>query len=141
MNILLLEDSITCAQLFIETARRLRNGTPWTVTHVTSFVEADKCWRSFDIVVTDLDLPDSKPDRTIEWISSISPHVPVAVYSGNQQKGIVDRCLSAGAAGFVPKNSMTDQSIYETLKTAVALSSQEELQRRLTAHHEVCTQL
>lgn len=61
----------------------------------------------FDIVLLDLVLLDSMADETIAAIPKIKElaHAPVVVLSGVLDPSAKDRCLAAGAAAFVPKET------------------------------------
>lgn len=59
----------------------------------------------FDLVLLDLALPDAVSVTALEVLRLRHPEVPVLVLSGSQDAGTVDRCLRAGAAGFLPKTA------------------------------------
>lgn len=137
MNILLIEDSQTCAEIFFAYARTLQNGKRWTIDHVTHLSHL-RHWTGFDVIVTDLSLPDSSAKETVAWIGEATKFVPVIVLSGNPDKTIIDACLEAGAVGFLSKDSLSTTQIATTLRTAVQLSSRSELQKRLNRLEAVC---
>ena len=58
-----------------------------------------------DLVVLDLNLPDTVGTSGIEAIRARFPRVPVMVLSGASDRGTIDRCLRAGASGFLPKTA------------------------------------
>ena len=68
----------------------------------------------FDLVLLDLALPDAVSVSGLEVLRLRHPDLPVLVLSGAQDAATVDRCLRAGAAGFLPKTARV-----ERLATAV----------------------
>lgn len=58
-----------------------------------------------DLVLLDLNLPDTIGTSGIETLRQRFPRVPVMVLSGSADRATVDRCLRAGASGFLPKTA------------------------------------
>jgi DNA-binding NarL/FixJ family response regulator len=57
----------------------------------------------FDLILLDLNLPDTVGTSGIETLRQRFPRVPVMVLSGATDRATIDRCLRAGASGFLPK--------------------------------------
>lgn len=68
-----------------------------------------------DLVLLDLKMPSDRSDTTatgltgLIYLRSHSPQVPVVVVSATDNPAVIRRCLSLGAAGFVPKSSPVDE--------------------------------
>lgn len=62
-----------------------------------------------DLVLLDLNLPDTVGTSGIEAIRLRFPRMPVMVMSGEADRGTIDRCLRAGACGFLPKTASSDR--------------------------------
>ncbi|MCA3177660.1 MAG: response regulator transcription factor [Burkholderiaceae bacterium] len=67
-----------------------------------------------DLVLLDLDLPDTVGTSGVETLRQRFPRVPVMVLSAAHDRATIDRCLRAGASGFLPKTASG-----ERLRTAV----------------------
>ncbi|MFN7643368.1 MAG: response regulator [Burkholderiales bacterium] len=59
----------------------------------------------FDLILLDLNLPDTVGTSGIETLRQRFPRVPVMVLSGATDRATIDRCLRAGASGFLPKTA------------------------------------
>jgi DNA-binding NarL/FixJ family response regulator len=68
----------------------------------------------FDIVLLDLNLPDTVGTSGIEALRARFPRTPVMVLSAAADRATIDRCLRAGACGYLPKSAAQ-----ERLATAV----------------------
>jgi two-component system response regulator PilR (NtrC family) len=58
---------------------------------------------SFDLCLTDMQLPDGDGLELVEWIQQYSPNVPVAVITAHGNMEIAVRALKLGAFDFVSK--------------------------------------
>ncbi len=58
-----------------------------------------------DLVLLDLNLPDTVGTSGVESIRQRFPRVPVMVLSAAHDRATIDRCLRAGASGFLPKTA------------------------------------
>jgi DNA-binding NarL/FixJ family response regulator len=58
-----------------------------------------------DLVVLDLGLPDTVGTSGVEALRQRFPRVPVMVLSATHDRATIDRCLRAGASGFLPKTA------------------------------------
>jgi DNA-binding NarL/FixJ family response regulator len=68
----------------------------------------------YDIVLLDLQLPDSTGTAGLETLRKRFPDARVLVISGHHDRGIIERCIQAGACGFLPKIASS-----EKLSTAI----------------------
>jgi two-component system cell cycle sensor histidine kinase/response regulator CckA len=70
--------------------RNILEGLGYTVTATTSSLEALKKFRadpqSFDIVITDMTMPDMTGDRLAKEIKNIRPDIPVIICTGYSEK-------------------------------------------------------
>jgi len=58
------------------------------------------------VVLLDLNLPDSDGLETLESVRQAAPSLPVLVLTGNVEPGLREACMAAGAREFVPKGSL-----------------------------------
>lgn len=67
---------------------------------------------SFEVVILDLDLPDSSywsPEQALKEMLLLVPETPVIVVSNNDVKGVQLRMIEVGAQDFVPKSELEDR--------------------------------
>lgn len=109
VKLLLVEDNEGDAALL----RRLLNKTNFLefgVTHVSYLNTAITAVRhpksgQFDVVLLDLNLPDSLGVDTVTAVAREVPDVPIVVLSGQEDIKIADMALKCGAYDFVVKKS------------------------------------
>jgi DNA-binding NarL/FixJ family response regulator len=63
----------------------------------------------FDLVVLDLNLPDTVATSGLETLRNRFPGMPVLVVSAICDSPTVDRCLAVGASGFLPKTASPER--------------------------------
>jgi DNA-binding NarL/FixJ family response regulator len=58
-----------------------------------------------DLVLSDLNMPGKNGYDVINDLKAVSDwaHIPVIITSTSSQRSTIDKCLSMGAAGFIPK--------------------------------------
>lgn len=87
-------------------------------------IEAILANTDIDLVLLDLNLPDTSGFGGLLTIRTRFPKLPVAVVSGTDDRHVVSEALSYGVVGFVPKSaprSMLKDAIVETLEGGVFL--------------------
>jgi hypothetical protein len=67
-----------------------------------------------DLVLLDLAMPGVRGFSGLMYLRAQHPGVPVVVVSGNEDRGVMRRCIDFGASGFIPKT--TD---LEAMRTAI----------------------
>jgi DNA-binding NarL/FixJ family response regulator len=72
-----------------------------------------------DLILLDLNLPDSTGLRTLATIREAAPHTPVVVLSADDSKGTILGSLDCGAQGFIPK-TMDPELIWAALGIVLA---------------------
>ncbi len=73
---------------------------------------------SVQVVLLDLNLPDSDGLETLESVREAAPDLPVVVLTGNVEPGLQQACLAAGAREFVPKGSLDPAVVRRALAYA-----------------------
>jgi DNA-binding NarL/FixJ family response regulator len=80
-------------------------------------LEAGRCNAAFDLVglhpdialvLLDINLPDMNGLAALDRFGLRYPDVPVIMLSGMEDPGIMRQCFDRGAAGFLPKSSMSE---------------------------------
>jgi DNA-binding NarL/FixJ family response regulator len=69
-----------------------------------------------DLILLDLAMPGVRGFSGLMYLRAQHPGVPVVIVSGNEDRGVMRRCIDFGAAGFIPKT--TD---VETMRAALRL--------------------
>lgn len=63
---------------------------------------------AFDLILTDLRMPDMEGFEGIRLLKSAARDTPVVVISGYESKHNAEQALAAGAVGFIPKSSSVE---------------------------------
>jgi two-component system, sensor histidine kinase and response regulator len=106
-RLLLIEDSAGDARMTKTTLARMPPPIP-VVTHVASLESAlsTLAQQTFDIIVTDLDLPDSERLDTCRRVCEASRGMPVVVLTGSHDESIGLEALQLGAQDFLSKREV-----------------------------------
>ncbi len=57
-----------------------------------------------DLVLLDLTMPGVQGFSGLMYLRAQHPGTPVVVVSGNEDRGVIRRCIEFGASGFIPKS-------------------------------------
>ena len=104
-RVLLLGDSSTDA-LAVRDA--LQPAADYVLTHVETLKEARHRLGtvSFDVLLTDLDLPDAQGLKPVTALRAASPQTPLLVLSGMHEQGLAVDAVDAGAQDYLRKDSL-----------------------------------
>lgn len=107
IKILLFEDNLGDARLFIETLKDI-SSQHYEITHAGSLAEglsihADK---AIDIILLDLGLPDSQHLDTLIKLRSQVLGVPIVILTGNDDEEIALRAVQQGAQDYLVKQKI-----------------------------------
>ncbi|MGL4323538.1 MAG: response regulator [Beijerinckiaceae bacterium] len=76
------------------------------VTEVGSFeetvAEINKAG-DFDLLLLDLNMPGAEGFSGLMYLRAQHPGMPLIVVSGNEDPGVIRRCMGFGASGYIPK--------------------------------------
>jgi two-component system cell cycle response regulator len=119
LEILLVEDNPGDALLVIELIREIE-GEAVGVRHVTRLGEALRALEDadFDAVLLDLSLPDAFGVATVQQIRASSPHVPIVVLSGGDERLAIE-AVHEGAEDYVPKMEIAGARLMRALRYAI----------------------
>ena len=119
IRLLHIEDEAPFVEMVAELLRS--NGMQVDVT-VAPTLEAAKTaltsGQSFDVIVLDLNLPDSRSFETLERIKEIS-NVPIIVASGVQDEQAAIKAFRLGASEFVFKSTLTNAAVGRRLVATI----------------------
>lgn len=65
----------------------------------------------FDIILLDLRMPGADGFTGLLRLREQSPTTPVVIVSASEEKEVVDRALTCGAVGFIPKSAPKDDMV------------------------------
>jgi len=116
---LLVEDNPGDATL-IRTMLRSKDGI-FQLRHVTSLSKGLEQLQQgdIDVVLLDLDLPDSKGLETLLRAHAKAPHTPIIVITGLAEKEVAVRALNQGARDFFAKEFLEQQLLTGAIQRAI----------------------
>jgi hypothetical protein len=119
LSVLLIEDDAADARW----AQRLLDQatTPMTVTWVDSLAAAlgEMNSKQFDVVVTDLSLPDSRGLETVVRIRAQCEQVPIVVLTGNDDRSAAVALLEAGAQDYIVKGCHSHDGLDRAIQYSI----------------------
>ena len=71
-----------------------------------------------DLVLLDLTMPGVQGFSGLMYLRAQYPGTPVIVVSGNEDRGVIRRCIEFGASGFIPK-SVDVESMRSAVRTVL----------------------
>ena len=119
LTVLLVEDSRVDAQVAV---RLLRQTSPSsTVIHASRLAEALEYLEesSVDVVLLDLALPDSRGLGTLDRVHEAAPHVPIVVFTGQQDENLGVEAVRRGAQDYIEKGRLEDWLLARVLRYAI----------------------
>jgi PAS domain S-box-containing protein len=131
INVLLIEDNpgdARLAQVHLSNAQSHGWGLPmFNVTWVKNLAEGLACVNGTapdaaeptDVVLTDLDLPDSHAGETFITLRYHCPHTPIVVLTGREDPDLARASVRAGAQDYLFKNEATGTLLAHALMYAI----------------------
>ncbi len=74
----------------------------------------------FDVVLLDLNLPDSRGLDTLHRVSSHSPHMPIVVLTGLDDEIVAGRAVREGAEDYLVKGEFDSDLLVRSVRYAIA---------------------
>ncbi|MCC6715065.1 MAG: EAL domain-containing protein [Gammaproteobacteria bacterium] len=94
----------------------------------------------YDVVLTDLNLPDSKGVRTVKRLVAVRKEIPVVVFSGVDEERAILELLQSGAQEYLIKGKADGHGVARALRQAIERKRAEINLQRL-AHYDSLTGL
>ncbi len=134
-NVLLIEDNPGDAKLIRYSFGKSRYNGQFALTHSKSLTEGLDCLKetSFDLILTDLGLPESIGLDTLKQVLEAACDVPVIVLTGLNDEELGLETIKKGAADYVVKGSEAIQSLPQIARYAIERSRAEKRILRETA--------
>lgn len=117
MNVLIIEDSDLDFNLIKLKIKYAKLDTI-KVDRATLLKDALKklTTEKYDVIFTDMNLPDSSSNETFEIIYKLYPHIPIVVMTSSDEKELPRRIIGMGAKEFIFKDIDYPNLITEILK-------------------------
>ena len=121
-QILLIEDNpgdVTIIKVYLEEA-----GLKYSLHHQDSLSDALELMQHtpIDVVLLDLNLPDSSGFKTLTTFFERAPQVPVIVLTGTNNEIIGNQSVRAGAQDYIVKGQFDSKFLGRTIRYAVQRS-------------------
>jgi len=131
VRVLLVEDERDYARL-LQTVLKGAKGRDFAVEVASTLADAlgRARHRTFDVVVLDLGLPDSKGAATVERLHTEAPQLPIVVLSGQDDDTTVYQALEGGAQEYLVKDAWSKELFLHALDYAIERQRAEESARR-----------
>ncbi|HWB59273.1 MAG TPA: response regulator [Chthoniobacteraceae bacterium] len=120
IRILLIEDSPSDA-LLVESLLAGDDSFDHVLTRVTRLGDGLKLASSqtFDVVLTDLGLPDSEGLKTVGELRKYALHLPVVALTADNDKDKAVMAIKMGAQDYLPKDRIDNFSLMRTIRYAI----------------------
>lgn len=117
-NILLVEDDRGDAGLI---KRALRDGSPRSTVQIATTIKELSAFKgkSFDIILTDLGLPDSAGPETVKSVQKQFRNTPIVVLTGLEDPHTEDQIVSRGAQDYLVKSDIQSGLLMRTIRHAM----------------------
>ncbi|MEM0966733.1 MAG: diguanylate cyclase [Verrucomicrobiota bacterium] len=137
LQVLLVEDDLLAAKLVRVILGK--GGVAAETTHVTTIESAkDKlARRRFDVILLDLNLPDSNTEETLQHSVSLAEMHPVIVLTGNDSEEVGVRAVQLGAQDYLVKGEYNDRMLLRALRYARERHRMRSMLRRLSVIDEL----
>lgn len=130
LAVLLVEDSNVDA---VVVSRSLTRDSLFSVNRVSSLEDAQSTLtngETFDVVVLDLNLPDSMGLDTFHSLHLRFPTVPIVILSGDDDSRMATDAVAAGAQDYIPKSKSDGELLSRCLRYAIERHGRQTAERR-----------
>jgi diguanylate cyclase len=137
INILLIEDNPGDARLIHEMLTEDVNfGTTYEVCHTASLQMATRKYSEehFQVILLDMNLPDSAGLDTIQHLSALAPQTPIIILTGVQDEHIAFESAQYGAQDYIVKNECTGPLLKRTIHYAMERKRVGEQLKHMATH-------
>lgn len=112
VKLLLVEDNSYDAEYIIEMLSDFKL-IKLRAEHVKTLADARKCLsrEKFDLIILDLNLPDSSGLATIFQLKSVAPDTGILVLTGSVGDELKADALKSGASGYLTKSEMMNSRL------------------------------
>ncbi len=131
IHILLIEDNETDA-ILVQSDLQQAMGDQVTIIHTERLSSAFELLQqhSFDLILSDLTLPDSDGITTISRLRENAPSIPIAVLSFRDDEKLAIKTISAGAQDYLVKGNLTEGVLARVIRYSIERKRIEENSRK-----------
>ena len=131
IHILLIEDNETDA-ILVQSDLQLAMGDQTTVVHTERLSSALELIHKqpFDLILSDLTLPDSDGITTINRLRESAASIPIAVLSFRNDEKLAIKAIKAGAQDYLVKGSLTEGVLARVIRYSIERKRLEEGSRK-----------
>lgn len=131
LKVLLLEDNVPDAD-FLQDILLETSTISWKITHVERLSDALCCIEQaiFDIVLSDLSLPDAQGLDTVTRLQTMAPNLPIVVLTGWDDEAIGLAALRQGAQDYLIKGQIQQHLLTRTIRYAIERSHTQQVMRQ-----------
>jgi two-component system sensor histidine kinase UhpB len=121
IKILLIEDNPGDVVIIREMIKEIDGGVDLKVTHVDRLERAIKYLRNedFDILLLDLNLPDSQGIETFRAINRNTPDLPIIILTGLVDEEVAISSVGEGAQDYLLKGQTDSQLLEKSIKYSI----------------------
>lgn len=123
IDVLIVEDNQDDLYVTIESLKRFNHGVNIQSAGTLSEAVASAGASKPDVVLLDLQLPDSNGIETVQAFVNAVPDVALIVLSGNADDQVADQCRSIGAIEFVVKHSLSVHELERVIFVTLSRSA------------------
>ena len=140
-EVLLVEDNLIDAQLIRRLLRQVTSAY-YRITHVRTLNDATLSAEEVtpDLILADLNLPDSRGTQTVASLQNSYPDVPLVIVSAWEDEAISLRSVKAGAQDYLVKGHIDGANLHRVMRYAVE-RKRTELELVRLAHYDQLTGL
>lgn len=133
MNILLVEDNPGDVRLLREMLQE-GDANLFTLAHVASLTSAQLrlAQDAFDLVLSDLSLPDSHGLQTFQRLHEFAPDVPIIVLTGTNDEALAVKAVQTGAQDYLVKGQVDTHLLVRAMRYAIERHRMQESLRSLS---------
>lgn len=119
-EVLLVEDNLIDAQLIRRLLRRITDAY-YRITHVRTLNDAVLSTEDLspDVILADLNLPDSRGTQTVSSLQNSYPDIPLVIVSAWEDEAISLRSVKAGAQDYLVKGHIDGANLHRVIRYAV----------------------
>lgn len=122
LSVLLIEDVPSEKESLLQSISQHGVISDFTMLTASSLTEGKKLLEEnhIDVVLLDLDLPDSKSLKSVSTLRRAFPDIAIVILSGHSEEGIITEALLMGAQDFLIKGEASGIMIKHTIRQAYA---------------------
>jgi two-component system cell cycle response regulator len=132
IKVLLVEDNPGDARLIREMLAEV-NATPYELMHATSLAQAFEFLKgAVDVVILDLNLPDSLGEETFLRVHSHAPGIPIVILTGIGDEALPLKALKRGIQDYLVKGQIDGRYLARSLVYAMERHNMLSVLKQLT---------